>query len=56
MLDLTLDPTYNLSKNRLLLLWILQMIVDMVNDSTPLIIWSVSFFEVSCSIISKKVR
>ena len=32
-----LAPSYKLSKNLLLLPWILKFIVDMVNDSTPLI-------------------
>ena len=36
MLDSALEPSYNLSKNLLLLPWILKAIVDMVNDSTPL--------------------
>jgi len=36
MLDSALEPLYNLSKNLLLLPWILKLIVDMVNDSTPL--------------------
>ena len=35
MLDTALEPSYNLSKNLLLLPWILKLIVDMVNDSTP---------------------
>ena len=38
MLDSALEPSYNLSKNLLLLSWILKLIVDMVNDSTPLLI------------------
>ena len=37
MLDSALDPPYNLSKNLLWLPWILKLIVDMVNDSSPLI-------------------
>ena len=37
MLDSVLEPSYNLSKNLLLLPWILKLIVDMVNDSTPLV-------------------
>ena len=38
MLDSALEPSYNLSKNLLLLPWILKLIVDMViNDSTHLI-------------------
>ena len=36
MLDSALEPSYNLLKNVLLLLWILKLIVDMINDSTPL--------------------
>ena len=36
MLDSALEPSYNLSKNLLLLPWLLKLIVDMVNDSTPL--------------------
>ena len=35
MLDSALEPLYNLSKNLLLLPWILKSMVDMVNDSTP---------------------
>ena len=35
-IDSALKPSYELSKNLLLLLWILKLIVDMVNDSTPL--------------------
>ena len=38
MLDSALEPSYYLSKNLLLLPWILKLIVDMVNDSTPLVI------------------
>ena len=37
MLDSALGPSYNLSKDILLLQWILKFIVDMVNDSTPLL-------------------
>ena len=37
MLDSALESSYNLSKNLLLLPWILKLIVDMENDSTPLI-------------------
>ena len=36
MLDSALEPSYFLSKNLLLLPWILKLIVDMVNASTPL--------------------
>ena len=36
MLDSSLEPSYHLSKNLLLLLWILKLIVDMVNNSTLL--------------------
>ena len=36
MLISALEPSYNLSKNILLLQWILKLIVDMLNDSTPL--------------------
>jgi len=36
MLDTNLEPSFNLSKNLLLLPWILKLIVDMVNDSTPM--------------------
>ena len=32
MLDSALEPSYNLSKNLLLLSWILKLIVDMIND------------------------
>ena len=37
MLDSALKPSYNLSKNLLLLPWTLKLIVDMINDSTPLL-------------------
>ena len=36
MRDSDIEPSYNLSDNPLLLPWILKLIVDMVNDSTPL--------------------
>ena len=36
MLDSALESSYNLSKNRLLMPWILKLMVDMVNYSTPL--------------------
>ena len=36
MLDSALEPTHILSKNLILLPWILKIIIDMVNDSTPL--------------------
>ena len=36
MLDSDLEPSYNLTTNLLILPWILKLIVDMVNDSTPL--------------------
>ena len=36
MLDSALEPPYNSSKN-LLLPWMLKLMVDMVNESTPLI-------------------
>ena len=32
MLGLTKEPSYNMSKNLLLLPWILKLIVDTVND------------------------
>ena len=38
MLYSGLELSYNLSKNLLLLPWILKLIVDVVNDSTPLIL------------------
>ena len=38
MLDSDQEPSYNLSKNLLILPRILKLIVDMVNDSTPLYI------------------
>ena len=40
MFDSALEPSYNfnLSKNLLLLPWILKLIVNMVNDSAPLIV------------------
>ena len=37
MLDSDQEPSYNLSKNLLLLPRILKLIEDMVDDSTPLI-------------------
>ena len=37
MLDSDQEPSYNLSKNLLLLPRILKLIKDMVDDSTPLI-------------------
>ena len=36
MLDSSLEPSYNLTKNLLYLPWILKLIVDMVNASTSL--------------------
>ena len=36
MLHSALEPSYDLLKNLLLLPWILKLILDMVNDSTPL--------------------
>ena len=39
MLDSALEPSYNLSKNLFLMPWKLKLIVDMVNDSTPLILY-----------------
>ena len=40
MLDSAQEPSYNLSKNLLLLPRILKLIKDMVDDSTPLIrVW-----------------
>ena len=38
MLDSYQEPSYNLSKNLLLLPRILKLIIDMVDDSTPLLI------------------
>ena len=38
MLDSDREPSYNLSKNHLLLPRILKLIEDMVDDSTPLLI------------------
>ena len=43
MLDSALGPSCSLSKNLLLLPWILKLIVDMVNDSTPLLIDYIMF-------------
>ena len=43
MLDSALEPSYNLSKNLLLLPWILKLIVNMVNDSTPPDIWKCQY-------------
>ena len=37
MLDSAIEPSYNLSKNLVLLPWILKLIVDMANDTTPLL-------------------
>ena len=37
MLDSDQEPSYDLSKNLLLLQRILKLIVDMVDDSTPLV-------------------
>ena len=37
MLDSDQEPSYNLSKNLLLLPRILKLMKDMVNDSTPLL-------------------
>ena len=37
MLDSDLEPSYNLLKNLVLLPWILKLIGDMINDSTPLL-------------------
>ena len=37
MLDSDQEPSYNLSKNLLLLPRILKLIKDMVDDSTPLV-------------------
>ena len=37
MLDIGQELSYSLLKNLLLLPWILPLIVDMVNDSTPLL-------------------
>ena len=39
MLDSALEPSYNLSKIFFLLPWILKLIVYMVNDSTPLLMY-----------------
>jgi len=38
MLDSDQEPSYNLSKNLLLMPRILKLIEDMVDDSTPLVI------------------
>ena len=56
MLDSALEPSYNLSKNLLLLPWILKLIVDMVNDSTPLLymdFYYALFFQIPSSSSSK---
>ena len=37
MLDSALEPSYDSSKNLLLMPWILKLMVDMVDDSTSLI-------------------
>ena len=50
MLDSALEPSYNLSKN-LLLPWILKLILDMVNDSTPLLYQLLNIFKYVCSIL-----
>ena len=39
MLDSDQEPSYNLSKNLLLLPRILKLIKDMVDDSTPLLMY-----------------
>jgi len=48
MLDSDLKPLYNLSKNLLLLPWILKLIVDKVNDSTPLITGQITVSNIIC--------
>ena len=45
MLDSDQEPSYNLSKNLLLLPRILKLIKDMVDDSTPL-----SYFVALCQL------
>ena len=45
MLDSDQEPSYNLSKNLLLLPRILKLIEDMVDDSTPLVIIFNSVFK-----------
>ena len=42
MLDSDQEPSYNLSKNLLLLPRILKLIKDMVDDSTPLLKFQVN--------------
>ena len=41
MLDSDQEPSYNLSKNLLLLPRILKLMKDMVDDSTPLQNWQI---------------
>ena len=48
MLDSDQEPSYNLSKNQLLLPRILKLIKDMVDDSTPLI----NQFTYKCRVLS----
>ena len=55
MLDSALEPSYNLEKNLLLLPWILKLIVDMVNDSTPLLKQQICFLCI-CKIILNVVE
>ena len=47
MLDAALEPSYNLSKNLLLLPWILKWIEDMVNDLTPLSLVNLNLYFIS---------
>ena len=56
MLDSGQEPSYNLSKNLLLLPRILKLIEDMVDDSTPLLSLVLSFSRVlEFTLITKKV-
>ena len=54
MLDLAQKPSFNLSKNLLLLPRTLKLIVEMVNDSTPLIyIIKWIFFTIICNPVQR---
>ena len=53
MLDSDQEPSYNFSKNLLLLPRILKLIKDMVDDSTPLI--RINEFIVHCSLCVDKL-
>ena len=54
MLDSALEPSYTLTKNLLLLPWILNLIVDMTGDSTPLLI-TLKIFKRNITIVMANV-